>query len=182
MEQDRYIYMMLSRTQSSVSKWIQRNTHCEYSHSALSLDRGLTKMYSFARRRPHNVLIAGFIHENLDAGVYSWNTNAPCILYRFRVTEEVYQRVKTMIAEFMAHYRRHKYNIVGLFYIHKNKVLERKYKYACSQFVSKVLLECGVVENIPKNIWLMQPDDLRDIEGSEVVFKGELGHVRDNID
>ena len=175
----RNLYVMLACTTTSVSKMIRHAVKSEYTHSAISLDRELTEMYSFARRRPHNFLVSGFIHENLDKGVYSWNMDAPCVLYKFEVSEESYNTARAMIDQFMENYKKHTYNIIGLFAIKYNKELKRKYKYACSQFVAHVLIESGVIHDFKKSIWLTQPDDLIDLEGSEVVYKGPLRGVRD---
>lgn len=44
------IYVLITRTNTLLSRSIRLATGAEYTHVSLALDRGLTRMYSFARR------------------------------------------------------------------------------------------------------------------------------------
>ena len=45
-----HLYVVLTRTNTIISRLIHLFTQDEYTHAALALDRELTEMYSFARQ------------------------------------------------------------------------------------------------------------------------------------
>ena len=46
-----YLYIVLTRTNTGISKIIQLIKKDEYTHAAISLDKDLNHMYSFGRRK-----------------------------------------------------------------------------------------------------------------------------------
>lgn len=46
----RYLYVMVSRTDTGFARLIRRFTGCYYNHAAISFDCDLRQLYSFARR------------------------------------------------------------------------------------------------------------------------------------
>lgn len=173
------VYVMLTKTKTSVAKLIKNVNKCNYTHSSISLNRDLTQLYSFGRRRLHNFLIAGFIKEDVHTGVYAWNQDAPTRLFELEVSDESYLKIIDIIDSFKENYKKHKYNMIGLFAIQLNKIMKRKWKYVCSQFVAKCLIESNSVKVLPKDVWLMSPDDLPNIEGMNEIYAGQLKGVLD---
>ena len=57
-----YLYIVLTRTNTVMSKLIQIFKNYEYTHAAISLDKGLNQMYSFGRRK--NSDLCCFITRN----------------------------------------------------------------------------------------------------------------------
>ena len=48
----RYLYVMVSRTDTGFARLIRRFTGCYYNHAAISFDCDLRQLYSFARPDP----------------------------------------------------------------------------------------------------------------------------------
>ena len=84
------IYVLITRTNTLLSRSIRLATGAEYTHVSLALDRGLTRMYSFARRFDRIPFFAGLVHESLDEGVYSRNGSAPAALYELQMSDAAY--------------------------------------------------------------------------------------------
>jgi hypothetical protein len=55
--------------------------------------------------------------------------------------------------------------------------LKRMNKFTCSQFVAFVLYYSGAIK-LPKDPYLMMPDDFREIEGATVIYKGKLKDLK----
>lgn len=176
------IYIMLTKTKTSIAKLIKNVNKCNYTHSSISLNRDLSELYSFGRRRLHNFLIAGFIKENVRDGVYAWNQDAPTRLFELEASEESYNKIIGIIDSFKKNYKKHKYNMIGLFAIQLNRSMKRKWRYVCSQFVAKCLIESGAIKELPKDIWLMSPNDLPNIKGMNEIYTGALKGVLDGIE
>ena len=58
------VYILLTRTDTLFVKALHGATRSRYTHVSLALDRGLERMYSFARRREAMPLPAGFVQES----------------------------------------------------------------------------------------------------------------------
>ena len=56
------IYFILSYTGTILSRLVRIFTKDEFCHVSLSLDKNLTKMYSFGRINPYIAFIGGFVH------------------------------------------------------------------------------------------------------------------------
>ena len=59
-EEKKHIYILLTKTSSVFSRIIALFMGDKYTHSAISLDKNLDKMYSFGRKRINNPLLLGF--------------------------------------------------------------------------------------------------------------------------
>ena len=59
------IYVLLTRSQSLLSRMIHRLTGDSFTHVSLALDSQLQTLCSFARRYSHTPLPAGLVHEDL---------------------------------------------------------------------------------------------------------------------
>ena len=57
----KYVYVFLTRTGTKIANIIVMVTGDRFAHASISLDRELTQMYSFGRRRVTNPLYGGFI-------------------------------------------------------------------------------------------------------------------------
>ena len=64
------IYIMISQTGTNCSKIFQLFTRAPYNHASIALDEDLNSLYSFARQNLYIPLIAGFVKEDVNEGVY----------------------------------------------------------------------------------------------------------------
>ncbi|HHT42396.1 MAG TPA: hypothetical protein GX014_03250 [Firmicutes bacterium] len=167
-----HLYVVLTRTNTVISRLIHLVTRDEYTHAALALDRDLKEMYSFARKYTHNPFIGRFKHERLDEGIYRLAKRLPGLILEIEVAEEQYQQVSRLIQEFVDNSSRYKYNCRGLVYGLLNKPTKRDDRFLCSQFVYYLLKESGVVDfHMPAN--LVKPQHFLDLQ-ARVVYQGDL--------
>ena len=68
----------------------------------------------------------------------------------------------------------------GLYGVVRNKAIERKYNYFCSQFVASVLERSGI-HILDKQPGLVRPDDFRKSSNVKVIYKGLLRRYREYL-
>ena len=77
----KYIYVMLSRTHTIPARLIRLYSRVPYSHTSIALDPELSQMYSFARKGVWNPLNSGFIREDINSGILGRDKNVYCSIY-----------------------------------------------------------------------------------------------------
>lgn len=167
------IYLVLSYTGTLLSKTIRYITHENYAHVSLCLEDTFRHMYSFGRKYPSNPIIAGLVTEDLFSGVFT-NKDSRCLIYKIKVTDSQYNALKSELNRFMAEQPKYKYNFAGLISLKMNKGLKRRYHYFCSQFVSEVLKNSNIADNLNKDSALIKPCDLLDLDNKSLVYEGTI--------
>ena len=169
------IYFVLTYTGTILSKIVHVYTGHEFCHSSLSLDEGLTEMYSFGRYWAYNPFIGGLIKEEVDSGTFKRFHNTKAAIYSLEVTDWQYKKIKKEIKRMLNSKEKYTFNTLGLAAIVFDKKLKRKNKYYCSEFV-KHLVEVGHVENNLPDI--VRPQDFENIDNVELIYKGKLKDFR----
>jgi hypothetical protein len=169
----RYIYLVFSRTGTWLSGLISLFTKGKYVHSSISLDNSFTQMYSFGRTNPSNPLSGGFVEENLYDGVFKRFSSSECLIYRLEIKEEQYEIIRNEINKFLIEKDRYKYNFIGLLGILFDRPVKRRNYYFCTQFVSELLIKSKIY-NTHKSPALVKPEDLIFIENKEIVYEGYI--------
>ncbi len=167
-----HLYIVLTRTNTVISRLIRLFTQDEYTHAALSLDKELDEMYSFARKWAYNPFIGRFKRERLDEGLYKVARQLPGTIIEIDVSNADYLAVRRIIDHFIANQTEYKYNFIGLFYGLFKIPAETKNKFLCSQFVYYVLNESGIIE-FNKSANLVRPVDFLSLNGN-IIFQGNL--------
>ncbi len=167
------IYVLLSRTNTLPARIIRVFTSGEFSHTSISLCPRTDHFYSYARRKMNNPMIAGFISEDIHTKVFAKYPDTHCAVYCLEVSDQGYERAKKLIRYFRAHRKEATYNFLGAATLKAGLTLKRKYKFTCSQFVAFVLHYTGDVV-LPKDPYLMLPDDFTKIVGSKLIYDGIL--------
>jgi hypothetical protein len=166
------LYIVLTRTSTIVSRLIGFSTGDYYTHAAISLDKELKNMYSFARKYSYNPFIGRFKKENINLGAYRFGESLPGIIIELKTTKEQYEKVLSLLEEFILQPDRYKYNYKGLFYGLTNRAVNSSDRFLCSEFVYYILYNSGIVDfGIAPN--LVRPQYFLNLEG-EVVFQGDL--------
>lgn len=170
------VYIILSCTGTVPSQLIQLATNAPFTHASISMLPDRTKLYSYARRRKNNFLVAGYIHEDIDSFVFAKYPFAPCAVYEIEVSDEGYHKMLKKLAFFDERYKKCKYSFVGAvtsqFRIRKHL----KYRYTCAQFVASILDSSGEVK-LPKHPSLIKPMDLTRIPYSRLIYNGPLKDI-----
>lgn len=167
------IYILLTRSTTSVSRAISFATLDKYTHVSISFDKELQNMYSFARKNPAYPLPAGLIHETPATGYYQLNPNIPCALYEIKVTQKEYNKARLAVDFMYQQEDRYQFNILGLVLCRLGISYTRHTHYFCSQFVGEVLEISGVLQ-LPKPAHFMRPSDYMNLSELDCIFEGRL--------
>lgn len=169
---EQYLYIVLTRPNTTISKLIKFIKKDEYTHAAISLDKELEQMYSFGRKHTYNPFIGKFKQENLNKGIYRFCRKLPGIILEIEVSEKQYARAKGLLEHFILNDNYYKYNYRGL--IDSLFIKEACYdnSFLCSEFVYYVLKESGIADfSISRN--LVRPQNFLALK-SNIIYKGDL--------
>ena len=120
------IYFVLTYTGTILSKIVHVYTGQEFCHSSLSLDEGLTEMYSFGRYWAYNPFIGGLIKEEVDSGTFKRFHNTKAAIYSLEVTDWQYKKIKKEIKRMLNSKEKYTFNTLGLAAVVFDKKLKRK--------------------------------------------------------
>ena len=138
------IYILLTDTGSVPNRIIKWFTKAPYNHVSLVFDEFLEEIYSFARKRPKNPLIAGFVKEDVYNGMYRYFENTRCLLLKKDVTHDEYEAIRENVRHFINNRDSFSYNLIGLLGVLFGYPIGKKNAYFCSQFVAEVLEKSGI--------------------------------------
>ncbi len=171
------IYILLTRTGTVPARIIHAFKGGTFTHTSLSLKPSTDCLYSYARRRIRNPLKAGLIVENIHTEVFAQYPNCHCALYCLTVSDEAYANMQREITYFFDNYKKAKYNFIGLIPLALGIKIRRKFRLTCSQFVAIILERSREIE-LPKDPYLMLPNDFSSINGIELVYDGILKNCK----
>lgn len=175
---ERYVYVLLSRTHTRVATVIRWFTQEPYSHTSISLDSELRDLYSFARRKVNNPLTAGFTKEDIETGVFGMDNQITCIVYKVPVTEEQYEKIKCEIVKFKQNPDYYKYNFLGLFAgILRLNITDDRH-FTCSAFVDHIL-NSGGIRLFRDKKKLVKPFDFHAKLKKHEMYEGRLCEYRE---
>ncbi len=169
----KYIYVMLSQTNTWISRLIKIVRKKPYAHASVSFDRRLHHMYSYGRIWFWCSSIAGLVHELPDRNLYMHKPNTKMVLLRAEVTEEQHERAKHALIDLWNHRYRRPYNTIGLWLSALKIYLPVKHAFFCSQFTAYIVQSAGV-DFTDKPYIKVEPEDFRLSDRFEVVYEGSL--------
>lgn len=165
------VYIILSNTDSVVSKMVKIYTKKRYSHVSISLDKELKNMYSFGRLKATNPFIGGFVHESKNHGTFYRFKDTTATIYSLEIEDEKYKKMQGEIDYFKKTRREYGFNAIGLFAVAAHLKIKRKNKYYCAEFVQELLQRTGVHNEFPN---IIKPEDFLKIPGLELEYDGLL--------
>lgn len=171
-QKKRSVYVVVTRTGTSVARAIRVFSRMPYSHVSISADASLHQLYSFCRNYKPIPLPATFNTEMIGEGTLGKFDTIPCEIYEIRLSEEQYEHFQLIINYFCDHRKQYSYSILGLIMVKLQIKRNLERKFVCSQFVAHVLGECGV--QLDKPPCLYSPDDLRYLPDAKLIYRGEL--------
>ena len=165
------IYLILSQTNTILSRTIKMVTNDEFNHISLSLDDSLERMYSFGRRNPDNPFIGVFVVEGINKGTFLKFSDTMCRVIRINVTDIQYELLCSNIGDMIDNSGIYKYNLLGLFMAAFNVCLKSPNKFYCSEFVRHILclsdVDVSMIPDIAHPVHFMNMD-------SNIVYEGLL--------
>ncbi len=171
------VYILLSRTGTVPSQLIHKMTPGTFTHSSLALTPETNHFYSYARRTLNNPLNAGIIIEDIHDFVFARYPDCHCALFSLEVSDEGYERIKQCIQHYLQNYKKAKYNFLGILPLRMGFRFARKFRLVCSQFVA-LALHSSKDLILPKDPYLMLPNDFLKIANIKKIYEGPLKNCR----
>ena len=143
----KYIYVVLASTPYKTGKVIRAVKNVKYNHASISLEPTLEPMYAFSRRYERSTFNAGFVEESL-LRYQSKKDDAEIMVARLPVTEEQYNKAKTLLEEINNEKEEYIYNFfsAAATAVYGGYV-EVDRSYTCIEFVCYILREIGVYKS-----------------------------------
>ena len=170
---EKYVYVIISRTPTSVGKVVRAFLKAKYNHASISLDESLTQMYSFCRLSISNPLVGGIIRESVFTLTIGLNEDVPIIVYRIPATLQQYELISKFINDVYNDAEVYYYNFlqaIGLISKKKHAVYKT---YICSEFVMEALRQGGIKLTSLES-YRITPTDICGIMGQYVYYSGSL--------
>ena len=172
------IYIVLTHTGTILSRIVKYYTRRDFSHVSISLDKGLTQMYSFGRLNPYNPFLGGFVHEYVNEGTFKRFKNTTTAIYSLEINEEQYEIIKNNIDKMEQEKEKYKFNIIGLFAVSIHKKIKKENSFYCAEFVEYLIEKIGDGINLPE---IITPEDFKKLENIKLVYTGLLRDYRINL-
>ena len=176
-----YIYLVLTRTGTVISKCIGIVTGKSYTHVSIASNILLTDMYSFCRDKKDMPLPANFNHEDINTEVFGACKTIPSEVYRIPVTTEQIERYRDVIRHFIINRSSYTYDVGAFLPMALHIPYRLRNKFVCSVWVGFVLGKSGINHDIKKHPSLIEPEDFRSIQSAELVYRGDLKKYRSYV-
>jgi hypothetical protein len=168
----RYLYVVLLRTNTFLSRSIHILKKDKYTHAMLATRDDLVELYSFARKSARNPFIGGFKCETVSGGVYCRMDELPGAIIRLAVTAKQFRDTVALIEQFKARANYYKYNYIGMLSSGLVNFRAGERRFFCSEFVYYVLCSAGIVDfGIPRH--KVRPQMLMNL-GGKIIYEGDL--------
>lgn len=169
----RDMFIVITQTGTFPSRVLKLVTRAKYNHVSISLQSDLGEMFSFARLRPYNPFVTGFVRESSRWGTFKRFYKTQAVVLKVHVDEECYTAMEERLQWMYAHKAQYHYNWQGLFAAAFHKCVKKKNRYYCSEFVRDFIVEFGVVErDLFHNT--VKPIDFLDVFDGKEIYRGEL--------
>lgn len=169
------IYIILTHTGTTLSKVIKNYTKDEFSHVSISLDEQLKQMYSFGRLHPYNPFWGGFVHEYIDKGTFKRFYRTKAKIYSLSITEEQYNKIKSIIQYMEKEKEHYKFNMLGLLAVGFHKKITKEYSFYCAEFVKYIIEQAEIGIELPD---IVRPENFKEITQLKEIYSGLLREYR----
>lgn len=170
------IYIVLTRTDTFLSKIISFIKNDEYTHASISLDESLDEMYSFGRKYTYNPFIGTFVRESFNKGIFGVHENLRGVVIEIPVTDRQYRAAKKALNKFILNRSSYSYNYLGLVCGLFNKEVFFERSFLCSEFVYHILNSSTIVDlNMHRS--LVRPQNLLNLDEGAIIYEGNLKNI-----
>ena len=174
------IYILLTRSQTIVSRMVSLFTGAQYTHISIAFESDLNPLYSSSRKNGRTILPAGPCHEYINKGYFGRHMDIPCILYTLEVSDEQYEAAHTQAKNIIANADIYHFNIIGLITCRLGICFHRENHYFCSQLAGEILKRSGALV-IPREPVLLKPMDFTEFSELTCIFIGTIRQLNEKI-
>lgn len=173
MNSDKKIYLALTQTGTILSRAVKLVTRDEYNHISISLEKGLSSLYSFGRRYAYNPFVAGFVTESATSGTFGRFRNTLLLLLELPVEAWVYSAIGDELVDMASRGREYKYNYLGLLLALFGKRRGYGTRFYCSEFVQYILSKYGLGLSRGASE-AIRPSEFSRLPGAKIIYEGKL--------
>ena len=157
------VYIVCIGADNPLAKAIKMVTHSNFSHSGISLETSMDKIYTFNGRK-NDTGGRGFRLESFDMYLDECGGNYRININVFFAKESLYKNLKKRLEYYVNRQANSKYDFLRLFGIlfGKSVNINNDLSLVCSEFVALVLDFLGIKLGNGKDISLITPSDLVD--------------------
>lgn len=137
------VYIVFSSTPYKIGKLIRRFTGESYNHVSISLDKELTRMYSFARRFYRTPFYGGFVKES-RARYHLKGIPSQIKICRLAVSDEDHAALTKRLQAMYERREQYLYNHLSVVTIPFQRLVLLKDAHVCTEFVAHQLQQLGL--------------------------------------
>ncbi len=167
----KYVYVLLSRTQTKFARAIRTVAKQHYNHVSISTDIGFNKLYAFARPRHNAVLLGRLVEESLVRYTLGNDEAVPVMVYKIPVSDRHHAWIEKTLAE-MAWNEKYMYNLFAVLSYPLLKGYSMADTYTCVEFVARLLQRGGILQGV--RAAGLRPDDMLGLLKSYPHRKGDI--------
>lgn len=171
MEHNHMIYLVISCTPTKFASCIRHIGRVKYNHAAISLDKDLSKLYSFARPYHCGIFMGGLVTESYESYTLNKSKNVPIVMFAIPVTDEQYNTVRLIISDIKNDHE-YMYNLFSVLSYPLTKGFGTYKAFSCVEFVVYLLNMLGYCLDKPR--WSYKPDDFLNVFSENIVYTGDI--------
>lgn len=157
----KFVYIILSRTNTKMGKFIRFMTHYEYNHVSISLNKNLKEIYSFARYYENTPFVGGFVVESILR--YKKN-KAQIKIFKIPVNRKTYNDLKNYIEFIKIYKKKYIYNTFSAIFSVFKIGLDIKNSYTCIEFIKHLFTKFNIINVTKKDFVSIKNFDSRLME------------------
>lgn len=174
MNNNKYIYVVLSQTPTKFGRLIRNRTHTKYNHASISFDENMEQLYSFGRARHEIPMKAGLVKEFRERFSLNKIDYVACKIYKIPVSQIDYARGLEMIKEIKGDTDGYMYNLFSVLTFPMFHGFATYKTFTCVEFTAYMLRYMNIAWNQSKPDCKYMPEQL----GAELeewrYFEGNL--------
>lgn len=167
---DNNIYLVFLSTPYMTGRIIRFFTKHLYNHVAISFDKDLDVLYSFARFYKSNPLYAGFVRESkLRYKSETYKTKIK--VCKIEITDKEKEDILKYISEVENSEERYLYNLYSCFGYLRGKKINIKNSFTCIEFIISIIIKCCNKKSLEKDKFY-HIEDLEEIYKDDIIYEG----------
>lgn len=167
------IYLAITQTGTILSRIVKFVTRDKYNHVSIATTENLDDLYSFGRKNPYNIFLAGFVKETPTTGTFARFKKTDSVVLEIPVSDGAFEAISTELSYMYEHKKDYHYNYIGLFAAYFGKRRIKKNTYYCSEFVQYILSKHGL--GLKKSASeLVCPNDFINVPNGHIIYTGKL--------
>lgn len=167
----RYIYIVITRTQTKFAKSIRILGRMKYNHASIGLDADLKELYAFSRPSHGAIFQGRLVRETLNRYTLKKDCVVPVAVFQLPVTDEQYHHIHQYV-DAVYNDPEYIYNLFCVLTYPFTHGFPIRKAFNCSEFVAHILKGNGFALKLPE--YRYRPDDLTEVLKDYMIFEGDL--------